>query len=123
MSDLDTVLRGTLVRFHSNSCYPQALAGELDAYAKQVSALFAAEIARIKDANLLLSNSNIDLAREVDTLREQLVTIRRETIEGCAKIADDYTPSKHDGTLAAHVTGRSISREIRTLLTDEKGAS
>jgi len=38
-----------------------------------------------------------------------------EGIEAAAKVADDDTPSKFEGTLAAHVTGSTISREIRAL--------
>jgi hypothetical protein len=54
----------------------------------------------------------------VDTLRnlarEKEIT-RLATIAECAKIADDHTPAKHEGTLAAHVTGSVISRAIRAL--------
>lgn len=39
-------------------------------------------------------------------------------LEEAAKIADDHTPAKHDGTLAAHVTGCVIASSIRAALTD-----
>lgn len=41
--------------------------------------------------------------------------IRAEIIEECARVADDHTPAKHNGTLAAHVTGSTIARAIRGL--------
>jgi hypothetical protein len=37
------------------------------------------------------------------------------TIEACAKVAEDLTPAKHQGTLAAHVTGIMIAKAIRAL--------
>lgn len=40
---------------------------------------------------------------------------RLEAVEECAKVADDHTPAKHDGTLAAHVTGNTIAKAIRAL--------
>lgn len=42
-------------------------------------------------------------------------TARLEAVEECAKVADDHTPAKHDGTLAAHVTGNTIAKAIRAL--------
>lgn len=39
--------------------------------------------------------------------------IRKDEREKCAAIADDHTPRKHDGTLAAHVTGSRIASAIR----------
>lgn len=42
-----------------------------------------------------------------------------------AEISADHTPAKHDGTLAAHVTGRTIERTIRARITalEEEGKS
>ncbi len=41
--------------------------------------------------------------------------VREALIEKCANVADDHTPAKHDGTLAAHVTGSTIAKAIRAL--------
>jgi hypothetical protein len=48
-------------------------------------------------------------------LSGQPQTARETIIEECASIADDHTPAKHQGTLAAHVTGRTIAKAIRAL--------
>jgi hypothetical protein len=40
---------------------------------------------------------------------------RDSVLEEAAKLADDHTPAKHAGTLAAHVTGRTIAQAIRSL--------
>lgn len=44
----------------------------------------------------------------------------QDIIEQCAKIADDHTPRKHEGTLAAHVAGSTIASAIRALARNDR---
>ncbi len=71
--------------------------------------------------------SSIDLYRPEVKIIEQNIShalttgagqTRAEIIEECAKVADDHTPAKFDGTLAAHITGKTIAASIRALGAD-----
>lgn len=72
----------------------------------------AAEIERLRKGR--------DLLREaLDAANRRADDARAKAIEECLAIADDHTPRKHDGTLAAHVTGATIASAIRALQSRE----
>jgi hypothetical protein len=77
---------------------------DLDALASEY-----AEISRIVGRQ---GNEEHSLSDHVRAIIASAVAAEREL---CAKVADDYTPAKFDGTLAAHVTGTKIAAAIRAL--------
>jgi len=91
---------------------------------------FATSIYEAGDKGLLVARCNQNgqypwqapsiirgLAANKTVRNEPQTASRYDVIEECAIIADDHTPAKHEGTLAAHVTGRSIAAAIRSLKT------
>jgi hypothetical protein len=81
-------------------------------------------VLRERVARALYDQSNLserpDFGREPTAVQEAFrkgaAAALALTLEAAAKIADDHTPAKHDGTLAAHCTGRAIAAAIRAAL-------
>lgn len=67
------------------------------------------------------ASDTVSCAQHVAITLATLSPQAQALIEECASIADDHTPAKHDGTLAAHVTGSTIAKAIRALLTRGEG--
>lgn len=90
-------------------------AAELQYEAGMYKSLYEAASKRVEELSRALDAAQASPDQQCLSDMTLANNARVAAIEECARIADDNTPAKHQGTLVAHVTGSTIAKSIRAL--------